>query len=114
MKPEDKTQPVSNSLNSDCGKKHEDWPAFMSNIRDFLTGIREEVPSGQMRLIQILAFISALIFAWRVMSGEFVLTLLGLIVKEVVPLVLLAWGAGLLLAAGKVDVSTAGNATLGG
>lgn len=85
----------------------------LKKLNDFICSIAEDIPQGQLPLIKILFVLGFIVFAYQGCAGDFKLTL-GNLVKDAVPRVLLAWGAGLLLAAGKVDVSSAGNATLAG
>ncbi len=75
--------------------------------------LREEIPKGQHKLLLLLAFLSVLMISHRMATSGMSATVANL-VRDLPPLVILSWGGGLLLAAGKVDVSIAGIATLCG
>ena len=77
------------------------------------SSLREEVPKGQHKLLLLLATLSVLMIAHRMATSGVAATVANL-VRDLPPLIILSWGGGLLLAAGKVDVSIAGVATLCG
>nr|VFJ47612.1 MAG: Ribose/xylose/arabinose/galactoside ABC-type transport system, permease component [Candidatus Kentron sp. FM]VFJ52419.1 MAG: Ribose/xylose/arabinose/galactoside ABC-type transport system, permease component [Candidatus Kentron sp. FM]VFK07704.1 MAG: Ribose/xylose/arabinose/galactoside ABC-type transport system, permease component [Candidatus Kentron sp. FM] len=98
----------------DLGQVSDSVPEVGQKV-GLLSGIRGEIPRGQGLLVVVLGIASLLFFAYLIYrsNGGFQITLANFM-KEAVPLLLLAWGAGLVLATGRVDISLAGIATLSG
>lgn len=86
----------------------------VSEKLDLVFSFGEEIPRGQGLLTSILILLSTLILSYLLYRNGSVSVTMGDIVKVATPLLLLAWAAGLVLAAGKVDISLGGVATLGG
>src|SRR5450759_2829032 len=77
--------------------------------------VREQIPRGQGKLLFIMAIfvIPTLFFVSWLQLASFQRTLETL-VQFGLPMLLMAWAAGLIIAAGNVDISLAGTATLSG
>ena len=86
----------------------------ISKKLDFIFSFGEEVPRGQGLLLCALAIFSLSILTYLIYRNGGLEITLANFMKDSIPLLLLAWGAGLILAAGKVDISLGGIATLGG
>lgn len=87
------------------------------HIVDLLIGMKralqEEIPVGQSKLLVTLSAAAACMLVYVIVQGTLEGTLTTL-VRDLAPLLVLAWSGGLILAAGKVDISIAGVATLSG
>lgn len=94
-----------------------DIPFLISLRKRFETWLNlivEELPRGQSLLIAVYLICAALIVGFEMGTSLRPEVVFGNRVMVWVPLLLLAWGAGLVLAAGKVDISVAGVAAVGG
>jgi ribose/xylose/arabinose/galactoside ABC-type transport system permease subunit len=83
-------------------------------IQGIFDELREDVPKFQATLVYTIGIVSLALFVYQCTSAGGLGSQLALLVKYGVPLLMISWGSGLLLAAGRVDISIGGAASLGG